>query len=167
MRSLRDASCCSVEVVRSGRAPRVRLRLNGSDRCCGILKSLLHRASIGLVQGADAVVDTLRLQLTAVCKVATSGDTGAVERDEFRRELLGQLGEPARDVPIGRGHEGHALALAVHHEASSHRLHTTRRQPRSNLAPQQRRDLVTNETIKNTARLLRIHQLTIKIPRVI
>ncbi len=70
-------------------------------------------------------------------------------------------GEPREDVPVLFGHERFDLALAVAHELQRHRLHAAGAQAAADLVPEQRADLVADQTIEHAARALRADHLLV------
>jgi hypothetical protein len=100
--------------------------------------------------------------------VATAGDAAPGELGELggkgRLSMARRL-EGAGDAPIARAMEGHAGLLALDHQARPHRLHTTSREPRTDLAPQNGRDLITEEPVEDPPRLLGRHQACVQIAR--
>jgi hypothetical protein len=62
-------------------------------------------------------------------------------------------------VPPGRRAEGHALALPVDDQPRGDALDPAGREPRRDLAPEHRADLVAVETVEDAPRLLRVDQV--------
>ena len=75
----------------------------------------------------------------------------------------GVVGEGAVDAPPGGGAEAHAGPLALDHHAGGHALHPAGRQPRHDLAPQDRGDLVAVEAVEDAARLLGVDQAAVEV----
>src|SRR6185503_9314832 len=97
-----------------------------------------------------------REELPVRSEVAALGERLAVERDDRGREARLLVLEHDLRVPPARRAEGHALALALDHEARRHALHATGRETRRDLAPQHRADLVAVEAIEDPSRFLRV-----------
>ena len=64
-------------------------------------------------------------------------------------------------APVFFRDKGPNLALTFHDEAERHALDTSRRGAATYFHPEQRADLVSDQPIQNSARLLGIHQLGI------
>jgi hypothetical protein len=114
-----------------------------------------------------------RRQRAAVVEVTADRDAGPVDGHQPGGELpsAGLLGrrlrEGAGDVPVGRGPEGHALALAFDHEPGRHRLHPPGGQPRSHLPPQHRRHLVAVQAVEDAAGLLGVDETLVEVAGVL
>ena len=75
----------------------------------------------------------------ALCvKVLALGQLKIIDRDQLCFESLVLLLELHGHVMPGCRPERHPLALALDHKSSGHRLHSTGRQPREHLLPQDR-----------------------------
>ena len=127
----------------------------GGERGCG-----------GLVEDGGRGVG----RLTAGVEVTPLGDPHPVEGGQPRREgtrvSFGATVEDHIEVPVAGGHEGDTLPLPVDNETRGHGLHPARRQLRHHLLPQHRRNLVAIETIQDTAGLLRVNEVGIKLARI-
>ena len=66
--------------------------------------------------------------------------------------------------PVLLGLEGTDLVLPIHHHPGSHGLDTTGGQPPAYLLPQQRRQLIANDSVQNAAGLLGVHQIIVNVP---
>src|SRR5579859_416132 len=71
------------------------------------------------------------------------------------------------DRPILLRHESANQLLALHDQAQRHGLHATRGKPSPNLVPQQRRNFVAYDAVQHPARLLRVHQVGVQLPRLL
>jgi hypothetical protein len=102
-------------------------------------------------------------------EVLTGGDAVPVERDEGGVEgarPVGDLrvhGQRGEDVPVLGAAERHPLPFALHDDAGRHRLHPAGRQPRHDLLPQHRRDLVAVQPVQDAARLLGVDQVPVDL----
>src|SRR5690606_34189662 len=129
----------------------VGLCVDGADREVRSLEGAGQGPGRLLVERQDAVGD-----VAGGVEVTARGDAGAVDGDQGGVEGGGVavLGEPADEVPIGGGGEGHPLAFALHDDADRHGLHSTGRQTGGDLFPQDGRHLVSVETVEDAASLL-------------
>ncbi len=127
------------------------------------------------VAGAPLVhVDDVALEPAGVgVEVAAGGQALAVQGDQGRRQaarrrrvvgLRGRL-EGALDVPVARLGEAHPGPLALHHDPRRHRLHAARGQPRHDLLPQHRADLVAVQPVQDPSGLLGLHQARVELAR--
>ena len=71
------------------------------------------------------------------------------------------------DGPVFRRIERADLPLALHDQAQRHGLHAPGGKPAAHLVPQQRRNLVAHQAVQHAARLLRVHQVGIHLPRML
>ena len=83
-------------------------------------------------------------------------------------------GEAARLVQTAQGHierpeflgfEVFDLPFPFHHQTRSYRLDTSCRKAAPDLFPEQRAELIAHNTVKDTTRLLGIHQVIVDVPR--
>src|SRR5207244_9896424 len=81
-------------------------------------------------------------------------------RREGRR--LARL-EPGLDGPVLLGREGADLALALADDADGDRLHAPRREPAAHLVPEERRELVANESVEDAPSLLRVEAVLVEL----
>ena len=65
------------------------------------------------------------------------------------------------DRPIFFFLEGFDFAFAFDNQAQRNRLHASRRKAASHFIPQQRRDLISHESVEHAASLLRVYQVLI------
>ena len=65
------------------------------------------------------------------------------------------------DRPVFLGHERLNLLLAIAYKLDRHRLHAAGGKPLLDLAPEERTELVADDAIEHTPRLLRIHAIDI------
>ena len=149
------------------RAPGVRLLLHRRDRQRGTAQTgrqrpgprlVEHEHLIGLADHPERV------------EVASSGHPLAVDGDQPGVEPgragtgIGHAGvQLGQHVPVGGAAEGHPLPLPLHDDAGRDRLHPAGREPRSDLLPQHRTDLVAVETVQDAPGLLRIDQIGVQI----
>src|SRR5207245_9202506 len=56
------------------------------------------------------------------------------------------------------------LALAAHDQPDGHRLHPAGREPALDLVPEERGELIADETVEHAARLLRVDLLEVDAP---
>ncbi len=90
----------------------------------------------------------------------------AVDSDKARLEALVRLPlrvEQRVERPVLHRLECTDLALALDNQAHGHGLHASRRKSAADLIPQQRRNLVAHQPVKNAARLLRVDEILIHI----
>ena len=100
-------------------------------------------------------------------EVAAGGNAAAVERDQFRLESSPPA-DAWRTCPAGPSRwpaERHPLPLALDDQPHGNALHPAGRQPRPDLPPQQRRNVVAVEPIDDPPHLLRPHQVVVDLPR--
>ena len=140
---------------------RVDDRGRGIRQCAGV------GAGRGLVQVEDAGLGGLRAQLALLGKVGAGRDRVAVHGGDARAEGLARRRERRVDRPVLGAHVRHAVTFAGDHEARGHRLHAASRQGRADLAPQERRHLVAVEAVKDAASLLRVHEVSVQVARVL
>ena len=81
------------------------------------------------------------------------------------QRLAACLGERAEQVPIIGRDEAHPLPFALDDQPHRHALHAPGRKPRPHLAPQQRRHLVTVQSVDDPSRLLRLDQVVVDFAR--
>ena len=115
-------------------------RVFDRERCLGILT----RAEEGL--GLVAI-----LQPTVQLGLEQRLPVGQQERGHNAKRRL--------------GHEPRNLALPLHDQSHSHRLHTSGRQRRLNLAPQHGRKLEAHDAVEYTPRLLGIDEVDVDASR--
>ena len=165
--SLRPASCCIV-VVRNGADGR---RVTSLDSMLFTANAAPRSASVSerrrrLVQ-VDQLLVALALQDSARAEVASLGDPLGTDGDqpgrEQRRLGFGAGVQDGVDVPVGGGPEGHPLPLLVDHQAGGDGLDAARRQPRHDLLPQHRGDLVAVQAVEDAAGLLRVDQVDVEV----
>ena len=139
--SLREASCCRVDVVKGGAGVRLR-----GFTCMSPTVKLTARAVFKKLAGACAVGQTLR-QLGLQCSSARSRKVGC-------------------NAVIWFGFKSLYFFLALHNESHGHRLHSACRQGRLDFLPQHRRQLKAHYTVKHTARLLGVDTVYVYGPRI-
>ncbi len=150
MRNRREASCWSVDVVKGA---------GGLRRTSRFFNERYP------ISGAVKVRDNLvgsRLRPNFEL-FAAMGDEVRAER--HRRIALGR--EQCRDAPILSGHEGGYLPLAIDDELYGDRLHAPGREPAAHLRPKQWGYLITDETVENATRLLRVDAIHVDLMRVL
>ena len=143
--SLREASCCSVEVVNGGDGRRLRSLLTTSVTCSAPLAAADDARARGF--GGVAVGDGELLELLAVELVELGG------------ERLRRMRALGFDRPVLAGDEGFDLLLALDDHAQRRRLHAAGGQPALHLAPQHRRQVEADQVVERAPRLLRIDQV--------
>lgn len=148
----------------------VRLRLDGPDRERRIGQRGGERPGVRLVE----VEHLGGLELPVRAEVAALGHTLPVDGVQPGREDGGVGGVPgaaggesAGQVPVLGGAEGDALALTLDDETGGDGLHTAGGQPRHDLLPQDRRDLVAVETVEDTAGFLGVDHARVELARVL
>ena len=70
-------------------------------------------------------------------------------------------------VQYSLGTKARDLALAIDDELDGDRLHAPRREAAAHLRPEQRRDLVADEAVENSPRLLRVDAVHVDVMRVL
>ena len=95
-------------------------------------------------------------------EILTLQATGLATRLAAVRRLQQRL-----DGPVFLRHKCADLVLAVHDQTGCNALHTACGQTALDLAPQERRQLIANDSIENAACLLCIYQIDINIARVL
>ena len=109
-----------------------------------------------LVYDGHGLCLRLELALTGGVAVVTGGELTALRGAQ--RSLNG---------PVFLGHEGADLVLTVDDQTGRYALHTACGQTALDLAPEEGRELITYDAVKNTARLLGVHQIQIDIARML
>ncbi len=143
--SLREASCCSVEVVNGGDGRRLRSLLTTSVTCSTPLAAVTMR-----LRAASAVVAVGDGELFELL---------AVEFIELGGERLRGMRALGFDRPVFAGDEGFDLFFALHDHAQRRRLHAAGGQAALHFAPQHRRQVEADQIIQRAARLLGIDQV--------
>ena len=140
--SLREASCCRVEVVNGG---------------CG-WRLAGFASTEATVKRRQLQVALEGLRLLALADIEPL-DLLAVGPDEPRLEDAAVLGGERRDDrPVFARDERFDLALAVADEAQRHRLHAARRARAGQLAPQHRRQVEADQIVERAARHVGVDQ---------
>ena len=156
--------------------PRVRLLLHIGDRHGRPGQRGRQRLGTCLVQHRDIGLGLTGLQLAVIVEVTALGDACTVDGDEVRVELSrvggGVLAPVAGvqrrgEIPIAGPDERHPLALAADDDAGGDGLHTAGGQPRHDLLPQHRGDLVAVEPVEDAAGLLGVHQVEVEFAGVL
>ncbi len=158
------ASCCNVEVVngaagffrRSRRLTSVTGKTPSAPR---VTTPFALREAIG---GAGDFLDDSRRHLGVA-----DLDLLGVDRVQLGVERLRALLELRGDRPVLLRAECADLALALDDHAERHGLHATGREPFLYRLPEQRRSLVSDESIEKTARLLGVDELLVDVSRAI
>ncbi len=157
---------------RSGRATAIRLRFATADGRGAAGQFRGERAGRGLVE-----VGTIGLGQGAVLAEVTTGrHPKVIEFDQHGGERIGGVGgrirpgrgiEGSLEIPVVRRPERHPLTLSSDDDAGGHRLHTPGGEPRHDLLPEHRRDLVTDESVEESACLLGIDHPTIELTGIV
>ena len=165
-RSLRPASCCSVEVMNGG----------AGERRKGF--SVTARTVKGWPARPAASAGGLRLAqhhgprpgaVSAPCSAKSlPGGHGGARPPPTRvapkpAGAVGRRVEGAVDVPPGGRAEAHAGPLALDDHAGGHALDPAGRQPRHDLLPQHGRHLVAVEAVEDAAGLLGVDQAAVEV----
>ncbi len=164
---------------RVGRAA-VRLALDARDAEGGTgfpLQPGGERRRHGAVEVQDLLLRTgVGAQLSGWREVAAGGDPLAVDRLEGRGELcrrirqpfgaVGFRGEVGLKVPVARRAERDPLPLPVDDQAGGDRLDAARGQPRHDLLPQHRGDLVAVQPVEDAPGLVGVHLAVVELSRV-
>ena len=147
--SLREASCCRVEVVNGGIGMALgRLRLD-----------------LGDAEGRELQVAAEGFRLRARADVEAR-DLAAVGADEPRLEDAAVLRRQRRDErPVFARDERLDLELAVADEAQRHRLHAAGRARAGELAPQDRRQREADEVVERAARQVGVDERLVDLAR--
>ena len=104
--------------------------------------------------GRGGVPEDLPLLVRGCREFAVRHDREAGEE----RLLVALRGEPDVDAPVLHGHEGPDLALALDDESDGDRLDPARGQAGLHLLPQDRAELVADESVERPAGLLGVEQ---------
>ena len=97
-------------------------------------------------------------------EIAAGGDVPIAQRDHFRLERLAAgLGKRAEQIPVRGRYERHPLPFALDNQPHGDALHPARRQPRANLAPQQRRNVVAVKAVDDAADFLGPDQMVVDL----
>ena len=157
-RSLRLASCCSVD-VRNGAAGRLVYGFSSTFSTVNGRPSsaVRERPRRLLVEDEDRVGS----RGAVLAEVASLRDALAFDAREARLERAGV--ERPEDVPVGRRDESHALALAIDDETRRDRLHSSGREARHDLLPEHRRDLEPVEAVEDTTGLLGVDEALVDV----
>ena len=160
-----------------GRAALVGLVLNPDHPRLSPADGLGHGRGPHLVEVDGGGLERGGAQLAVVVEVTAGGHAPPVEGDEPGGEgglLAGgdvhggqDGGEGGLHPPVGGGAEGHALALALDDEAGGHRLHAPGGQAGTDLAPQDRADLIAHEAIQDAAGLLGVDEVDVQLAGVV
>ena len=118
-------------------------------------------------------VQDVALELSVGTEVAALRDAPAVDRVEpcHQRGRVGGVARPAGgerpgQVPVLSRTKRDALAFPLHDESGGHRLDAPGGQPRHDLLPQDRRDLVAVEAVEDAAGLLGVDHALVELARV-
>ena len=159
-----------------GRTALVGLVLHAGDARLTPADGLGDSGGPHLVEVDGGGLDGGRAQLAVVIEVTAGGHAPPVEGDEAGGEggvLTGgdvhrgqDGGEVGLHPPVGGRAEGHALTLTLDDEAGGHRLHAPGGQTGTDLAPQDRADLVAHEAVQDAAGLLGIDEVDVQVASV-
>src|SRR5256712_635076 len=139
-----------LELARDERRRRMTLALLGDHRRHGPRRAL----EIG--------EDGLRLLLVG----DRHGIAALLEQLRFDLRWL-RAGEPREDVPVLFGHEPLDLALAIAHQLQGDRLDAAGAETAAHLVPEQRTELVADESIEHAACALRVDHLLVDDARLL
>ena len=146
------------------RAATVGLLLDRID--CGITRGLERcgeeRRGMG-IQVEGLVLCGLRGKATVFIEIGTGCDGTIIDVRNLCAKRLTRSGKLGIDRPVLSTHMRHAVALAINNQARCDRLNAARRQGGTNLAPEQRRDLVAVKTVKNSASFLGIDKVGVEL----
>ncbi len=132
-----------------------RYGFSSTERTLKSLCSSRRREAAG--QGLVDDVHVVSLGATVLVEVAARRDTLTLVRDE--RPCEPGIGREVRlDVPVARRHEADALPLTLDDEPGRGALHSSRRQPRVDLLPKDRRHLVAVEPVEDAPGLGRVDE---------
>ncbi len=153
--SCREASCCSLLVVKGAVALRRRSFFSTFLTDHLAVFSAATTASVASLSGSEGV-----------STVSTRG-LDSLDTDEARGKL-GRLlcrRQLSVDRPIFHRNEGLDLTLPLDNQPQSDGLHTSCGKAPAHFIPEQRRDLVAHDTVEHTACLLRVNQMLVDISR--
>ena len=157
LRDAHRAAGCHVQL-----AARLLLEGRGDERGRG---SALFLAALDFAHGkglsGDGVHHAHRLFLVFQLGLAVSVAVVA------GGELAAVLGREKRlDRPVFLRNERADLVFAVHDQTGRNALHTAGGQTALDLAPEERRQLIADDTVENAARLLGVYQVDVDVARV-
>ena len=145
--SLREASCCSVEVVNGGEGLR--------RRCLrSIVSTLSSPAAPQALRSAASVARALLSFDEAELLDLAAGKFHQLEREGLLAVLA--LGV---DGPVFLRHERGDLVFALADHAQRRALHAPGRQAAPHFLPQQRREIEAHQVVERAARLLRVDEI--------
>ena len=147
-RSLREESCCSLLVVKGGAALRRRSFLS-TERT---IQSAFSRAA-RIFSASSPLVTSIFSSPLPTKRASNAGGLLA--------------GEMRVDRPIFFFLERLDLAFALDDQAQSDSLHASGGKPAANFIPQQRRNLISDQTVEDAASLLRVDQILINRSRML
>ena len=153
---------------RRGRTARVRLRLDAGHREARGVQSQRGGQRLGccLIER-----DRFAAEHAAVVEVATGCHALAVEAGELGVEALraraGGSGQRGHQIPVRRGDEGEPLPLPIDDEPGRGGLHATGGEPRTDLAPEHRRDLESVEAVEDATGLLCVDERGVELAEVL
>ena len=147
--SLREASCCRVEVMKGGGG----LRRTWRRSIDGDREGAALDLALGLL-GALLGVEVELVELAAV----EMGEAG------LQRLLLGGA-EQRVDRPVFAGLEDLDLGLALADQAQRHRLHAAGRAAARQLAPQHRREGEAHQIVERAAGQVGVDQRLVEVAR--
>jgi hypothetical protein len=147
--SLRDASCCRVEVVKGGAGE----RRPGFFSTAEILKLAFLTASRA-VEGRGLVGEV------------ELGEPLALVLGEPRDEGVGSSGDVGLDGPVFLGLELLDLDLAIDDQPQADRLYAARRARPRQLAPQHRRKGEAHQVVERATGQVGVHQFHVDVARI-
>ena len=163
------AGCIALQLAGNKRSKRTALPLLRSHRCKRprrLLKSSqcrIHRLLVGQRVRDELILAVLVLAVRHAGRFAVDADKLGLEA------LVGlPLGVKQRlESPILNRLETRNLAFALHNQAHSNGLHAASRESPANLVPQQWRNLIADQPVEHTARLLRVHEILVDVAGVL
>ena len=149
----------------------VRLGFDGAHGHRALGERVTHGHRGRLVEEDRALVGRCG-QRAVLAEVLARGEFLTGQFDERSGELRLVLGgllvtEGGLQIPPRRDPERHALTFTLHHDTGRDGLHTPGGQPRHDLLPQHRRDLVAVEPVEDATGLLGIDEASVELTRVV
>ena len=115
------------------------------------------------VQVEGLVLCGLRGKATVFIEIGTGCDGTIIDVRNLCAKRLTRSGKLGIDRPVLCTHMRHAVALAINNQARCNRLNAARGEGGTNLAPEQRRDLVTVKAVKDSTSFLGIDKVGVEL----